>query len=277
MEGRLEFFCVFRQICYTMNAAKIGIVLSGGGARGIAHVGVLKALEEHGIYPEVVSGSSAGSIAGSLYCHGYSPDDILRIIKEVKYLRVLRSGFWRMGLISSKSLSNTLSTYLTTNDFAKLKRKLYVCIAQLRTGKAIYVSEGNVVEAVTASSSVPVLLTPTQIGSELYVDGGVVNNFPIEPLVGQCRPILGVSVNPVIDDVSINSIRRLGERAFLLAVYEHTKPRLAQADWLVEAKELGKFGLMDVKKADAIFQIGYEAAMKKLQEINPLSLIDEQG
>lgn len=254
-----------------MNERKIGIVLSGGGARGIAHIGALKALEEKGIFPEVVSGTSAGSIAGALYCHGYSPDDMLRIIKEVSYLRSLRSGFWRMGLLSSKGLQNTLTPYITNNDFSLLKKKLFVCVAQIRTGKVFFVSEGNVVDTVTASSSVPVLMTPTTIDNEMYIDGGVLNNFPIEPLEGLCSPILGVSVNHIQENKEINSIRRVGERAFMMAIYEHTKPRLARADWYVEPKELGKFGLMDVKKADAIFQIGYEATLKKIEENHPLT------
>ncbi len=249
---------------------KIGLVLSGGGARGIAHVGVLKALLEHGIVPDVISGTSAGAIAGALYCHGYSPDDMLRIIKEVPYLRSLRSGLFRMGIISSKTMHNMLSNYLTNNDFSLLKKPLFVCTTSLRTGKAMFISEGNLVDAVTASSAVPVLMTPVVMNGEVYVDGGVNNNFPIEPLEGICSPILGVSVNPVMEDKEINSLRKVGLRTFLISIYEHSKPRMARCDWFVEPHNAGQFGLLEVKKADAIFNAGYEAGMKKIEEQHPL-------
>lgn len=249
---------------------KIGLVLSGGGARGIAHIGVLKALDEKGISPDILSGTSAGAIAASLYCHGYRPDDMLRIIKEVPYIRSLRSGLFRMGLISSKAMHNVLKTYLVNDDFSKLKKPLFVCMAHIRSGRAVFVSSGSVVDAVTASSAVPVIMTPVVMDGEMYVDGGVANNFPIEPLESLCNPILGVSVNSISEDKEINSLRKVGERTFMIAIYEHSKPRMARCDWLVEPKELSKYGLFDVKKADAIFQIGYEAALKKIEEQNPL-------
>jgi NTE family protein len=249
---------------------KIGIVMSGGGARGIAHIGVLKALEQHGVYPEIVSGTSAGAIAGALYAHGYTPDEMLKIIKEVSYVRAIRSGFWGMGLISSRSFYNVLTRYITNNDFSLLKKKLFVCMTDVKRGKAVYVSSGEVIISVMASSAIPVLVTPVKIKDEYYMDGGLINNFPIDPIMDMASPIYGSSVNPVKEDWEPRSIRSMGERAFFLAINENVRFRMHKFDWVIEPPELTTIGLLEVKSAEKIFNIGYDAAMKKLEKENPV-------
>ena len=99
----------------------IGLGLSGGGVRGISHLGVLKALNEAGIFPNQVSGSSAGAIVGAMYCQGYSPDEVLKIIIETNYFKLLRPAISWKGLFNLDSLAQLLKTYLPHNDFSALK------------------------------------------------------------------------------------------------------------------------------------------------------------
>jgi len=253
-----------------MKQYKIGIVLSGGGARGIAHIGILQALEEAGIFPEVIAGSSAGSIAGAFYAHGYSPQEMLQIIKEIGYLRAIRPGIGRMGLIHARSLEKVLRKYVT-KTFEELDKKLYVCATSLRWGDARYFSSGDVVTPVVASSAVPVMVTPVTIDDELYTDGGVVNNFPIDPIEGSAELLLGAAVNPISYDRGvIRSMKSVAERTFFLTLRQNEKERKERVDWLVEPQELYKYGILDVRKADKIYKIGYEATLRRLEEQNPL-------
>lgn len=256
-----------------MTQYKIGIVLSGGGARGIAHIGILQALEEAGIFPEIISGSSAGSIAGAFYAHGYSPQEMLQIIKEIAYLRAIRPGIGKMGLIHSRSLEKVLRKYIH-KDFEDLEKKLYVCATSLRWGEARYFSSGDLVTPVVASSAVPVMLSPVPIDNELYTDGGVVNNFPIDPIEGRAEILLGAAVNPICYDPGvIRSMKSVAERTFFLSLRQNERDRKVRVDWLVEPQELYKFGILDVRKADKIYKIGYEATLRRLEEQNPLELL----
>lgn len=258
-----------------MNHRRIGLVLSGGGARGIAHIGLLKALEEYGIMPDVISGASAGSIAGGLYCHGYSPDDMLRIIKEVKYLRSIKLGLGKMGFLSSKSLENVLNQYITKSTMEELDRKLYICVTNMYTCQSEYLDSGPLAPAIRASSAIPVMFTPVDINGTMYVDGGVLNNLPADPIEDQCDLLLGHSVNPINLAKHPRSMFSIAERTFLMMVGHNEVTRKAKCDWLLEPHDLWKFGILDVGKADSIFQVGYDAARRKLDQFNPLELLKE--
>lgn len=258
-----------------MTKRKIGIVLSGGGARGIAHIGILKALEEAGIRVDIISGTSAGAIAGALYAHGYSPDDMLRIIKEIKYLQVIRPGLLQKGLIKSDSLIRVLTEYLPKRKFENLNIPLYVCATNMREGRSVYFHQGELVMPVAASSSIPVLFSPVMIDGETYSDGGVMNNFPLDPIEFKADLLLGASVNPIDRQSVPSSMLAVGERTYLLAIRENSKVREVRCHWLVEPAELHKYGILEVKKADEIYEAGYRAAVKKLEQVNPLDLISE--
>ena len=113
---------------------KIGLVLSGGGARGVAHIGVLQALEEFGVRFDRVAGTSAGSIVGSLYAHGYPPREIYSIIQQVSIFKTVRPAWTWSGLLRMDGLQELLKKYLPENDFAALKLPLTVAATEIRKG-----------------------------------------------------------------------------------------------------------------------------------------------
>jgi NTE family protein len=176
---------------------KIGLVLSGGGVKGVAHIGVLKALAEHGIYPDCISGSSAGAMVGALYASGKSPDEIFEIFQKSAIFKFSNFAVGKPGLIDLEKFKPYFSKYFPEDSYEALKYKLFICTTDLIRGRGKIFQKGPLVDTILASSAFPMVFSPYNINGTLYVDGGIVNNFPVEPLLGKCDYILGVFVNPL--------------------------------------------------------------------------------
>ncbi|MEZ4772897.1 MAG: patatin-like phospholipase family protein [Bacteroidia bacterium] len=247
----------------------IGICLSGGGTRGIAHIGVLQALEENNISPDYLSGASAGALVGTLYAAGYSPQEILDIFKNSSLTRLFKPTLPSMGLIDNSYVDELLGEYIETDDFAALKKRMFVSITNLTTGKSEIVGEGPLFNVVVTSTSIPILFKSRKIGEHLYADGGVLNNLPVEPLEKFCDKIIGVNVCPVGPAESLESLIDIGYRTLDLVMWNNVRPRLLLCDAVIEPP-VGNYGFFDLKKADQIFEEGYQSAMKKMPEITRL-------
>lgn len=237
---------------------KIGIVLSGGGSRGIAHLGILKAFEEMGIKPNIISGCSSGAIIGALYASGYTPDQILQIIKDIKLLKIIRPALKKTGLLKMEVTKALYHQYISDNSFENLQIPLIVTVTDLQTGKTQYFSSGELILPVMASSSMPVFFDPVRINGKCYVDGGLLNNFPCEILLGKCDKIIGFHSNPVDEAFELTNIRAVIERTFLLTINANAKTQAEFCDFIIEPPLLKRHRVFAFHKADEIFQIGYE-------------------
>ena len=246
----------------------IGIAFSGGGVRGISHLGVLKALNEVGIFPTQVSGSSAGAIVGAMYCQGYSPDEVLKIIIETNYFKLIRPAISWKGLFNMDSLAQLLKTYLPHNDFASLKVPLHVAATDIGKGEVVYFNSGKLVEPILASSCIPGMFEPIFYESRYLVDGGVLNNLPVEPLQANCEILIGVNCNHLPELAAVRNVKNLLERAVMMNMNFNAYSRKSACTYFIEAPGLGKFGVFDLKKAPDFFQAGYNQAMKVI-EANP--------
>jgi len=244
---------------------KIGIALSGGGVRGISHLGVLKALNESGIMPTKVSGTSAGAIAGAMYCQGYSPEEILKIIVETNYFKFMRPAISLTGILKMDAMESLFKIYLAHNDFSQLKTTLSVAATDIKKGKAVYFSEGELIKPIMASSCIPGMFDPIVIGNRHFVDGGVLNNLPVEPLEGICDVVIGVNCNQLPEESNIRNMKYLIERSVIMAMNYNVYSRKSKCDFFIEAPGLGKYGVFDIKKASELFQAGYEQAMKVIE------------
>lgn len=248
---------------------KLGICLSGGGARGIAHIGVLKALEEHNIFPQFVSGASAGSIIGTLYASGKSIDEILDIVYNANIFKIF--SFSSIGLTRGFAkltyLREILQEELQSHDFEALPSKLFVCVSNINKGKWAIIKSGNIIDAVVASSSIPLVFEPVKIRGEFYVDGGLLNNFPIEPLLVECDMIIGVNVMPNAVKRDISGLRSIAERCVDLVVWNNTETRASQCDVLIDVDGVEEFGFFDFQKAEQIIELGYQETLKLIPEI----------
>ncbi len=243
---------------------KTGIALSGGGARGISHLGIIKAITESGINIDMISGTSAGSIIGALISVGYSPEEILDIIRSTKFFRFVRPAMKR-GLLDIEKAGDIFRKYISVNDFANLKIPLTLAATNLRTGTVDYFSKGDLIGPILASCCIPVIFKPYEYQGFPYVDGGILNNLPTEPLVKSCDRIIGSSCNPIDPDFESTSVRKIIERSLLLAVGGNTIESRRHCALFIEPPQLSKISGFELNRAEEIFNIGYEFAMRKIE------------
>lgn len=250
-----------------MSSVRTGMVLSGGGARGIAHLGVLKVLAEKGVTIDEVSGTSVGAILGAFYCAGFSPDEILQIIHKESILKSLRLAWNRSGLLSMKGFMDVMKSYFPRNSFEELKMPLTVAATEIKDGRIDYFSSGPLIPAVLASASVPAIFDPLLIGENTYVDGGLMDNVPVRPLLKRCDRLIASHCNPIRQDIDIRSVREVSERSILLAIHVNAALSLSKCDMIFEPRDLGRYSTFDLKHADEIFDIGYTYASKNFKRI----------
>ncbi len=253
---------------------KTGLVLSGGGARGFAHLGVIQALNEAGIFPDIISGTSAGALAGVLYADGYSPKEILKLFNTGSRLDFMRPALPREGLLQISGVTKVLKANLRASTFEELKTPLVVAATDLHNGKAVYFSKGNLLDPVIASASIPVLFQPVIINGISYVDGGVLDNLPVRPIENKCRLIIGSFVNPVGYMEKVSGLISIAERAFMLSMSKEIFEKAKKFDLFIAPPELRNYGILDPEKAIELFSLGYNATIEKLKEANIRTLFD---
>jgi NTE family protein len=243
--------------------AKVGIVLAGGGIRGIAHLGVLKAFTNAGITFSHVTGTSAGSIAGALYAAGIDPEEALSIFLKTKLLRFLRPTLG-LGLINFENTSALLKPYLPQN-IEDLKIPLTIAATNFSEGKLVYFNKGPLIRAIQASSCIPGIFKPIIIDEKMYVDGGLLNNFPVEPLLKDCDFIIGSSCNHLNPVDKITNITALLTRAALMSINKDMEEKTSLCDILIEPKGMGSINIFDTAKAETIYWLAYEEALKTIK------------
>lgn len=253
----------------------LGIVLSGGGARGYAHIGVLQALEEMGIFPEAVAGVSAGSLIGAAYASGMNYVQMREFAASANLVRALFPDMSTSGLISLNYVRDHLAKFIPQNRIEDMKRPLTLGLSNLNSGEMELWTEGPLREAVMASCAIPLIFQPMEIHGNIYVDGGLLMNFPVPALRSKCRSLIGVNLMPQIEMPSEKlkgrmSMTAIAIRVFYMAVINNTKPWLDQCDVLIEAPELYHYHLFSFGKMDEIQKIGYEATMAKRKEIEKM-------
>lgn len=246
----------------------IGLVLSGGGARAIAHLGLLQRMDEIGIKPGAISGVSAGAIIGALYASGMSPKQILGTVKEYNGFAkiVLSSG----GLFTATGLQQILNSALPGDDFDCLTIPLYVTATDMAGGTSVTFSRGSLIDVLIGSSSVPVLFAPKKHGRQYLVDGGVLNNLPAECLAGKCDQIIGSHVNRRYKPTKNLDRLHVFDQCFHLAIAKNVSQNAGLCNILFEP-ELDKYSMFDIKYADRLFDLGYQTA----KENNALSILAE--
>jgi NTE family protein len=250
---------------------KIGLVLSGGGARGMSHIGVLKALSERGIKPDIVSGTSSGAFVGALFASGYSPDEILDIVLKTKFSGFLRIGFSRSGLLRIDRAELILKKYIPQNSFEALQIPLAVTATDIVAGEEVVFRTGELARPILASCCLPGLFKPVIFQERTLVDGAIFNNLPVAAIENEVDYIIGVHCNPIaIGNVSAH-MHRITYRSFRLAMRGKARASLDRCDLLIEAPRLATFSPFDFRKAQQLFDIGYSYANEILIDNNILA------
>ena len=249
---------------------KIGIALSGGGARGIAHLGVLQALDDLGFEVSELSGTSFGAVAGAFYASGIAPKDALAMVKKTKLIFFIRPAISKTGLLKVEKLKDLFAKYLPYNSFEQLNRKLTINATDIRQGETRYFNSGELIPAILASCCMPVIFDPIEIDGVSYIDGGILNNLPVEPLLPACDLIIGSHCNPVHRQFQVKNAKALLERTLLMAIRNNTLQRQQLCQLYLEPPDLGRYIGSDFDKATEIYQIGYDYVMNKENSLRSL-------
>ena len=239
---------------------KLGIALGGGGARGFAHLGVLQALKEKDIQPDIISGVSAGAVVGAFIASGKTPLEAFDIMKKYNFTGMTSLTRLRNGLLSLSKMKSNLDEHIEIKKIQDLDVPLIVTVSNMLDGKVEYMSKGPLSTLVQASASIPVLFKPVAYKGALYNDGGIFDNLPIKPLKSQCEKIIAVSISPIQKIEDLKNLKETAVRMFQLAVNLPLKEIRKKCDVCIEPLELAEYDVMDSKNADKIFDIGYQHA-----------------
>jgi len=298
------FDCGYAQTITKDKKPKIGLVLSGGGAKGLAHIGVLKVMEEAGIVPDIITGTSMGSIVGGLYAIGYTPKELEKIaltadwdkllsdasslnnitIEEKPYygryfleLAITRKGIkLPSGLIEGQHLYELFSkltrSVYSVNDFNEFPVP-FTCVAvDLETANPVRLHSGSLHEAMRASMAIPSIFSPVEIHDTLLVDGGVVRNFPVQEAVDMGADIIiGVYLGAIhkTKDNMDDMVKILSEIGMLYSMYDSNK-QMELVDIPV-LPDLGDFTAADFDDAKEIIARGEKAANEVFEKLKKLS------
>ena len=249
-------------------SGQFGMVLSGGAARGFAHIGVLRAFEENGIEIDCISGSSIGALIGLFYASGKTPDEMMEIAKSIKKSKLKAIGPFHFGTAGLDYVEQLLAKHIEQRHFEELRKPLFVCATNFQTGEYRIFNSGEILSALRASTAIPIKYGEQIIDGVVYIDGGMVNNLPVEPLRECCRTVIGISINPLAYKSGKMKIRQKIMRLTEFLLNENEARRISLCDYHLEVEGLGDIGFEDYDRAREIHDLGYRSAEKFISE-NP--------
>lgn len=246
---------------------KLGLALSGGGAKGFAHIGVFKMLEECALMPDIIAGTSVGALMGVLFADGYGADEIKELFSGREFSEFAQLQIPKSGLFDSKRFRYFLKRHLRTKNIEDLQVPMVIMATDLDNGVSHEFREGPIVEAVTASCSIPIIFSPVVVGGIHYVDGGLFHNFPVSIIREECERVIGVNVSPLVPQKYKQTIFHIAERSYHYMFRANTLEDRMMCDVLIEAEEFGLYKTFDLENVGQIARIGYMAAVKAFEVV----------
>lgn len=254
----------------------LGYALSGGGAKGFAHLGALKVLEKCKLKPDVMAGTSAGALAGVFYADGFHPEEIGGLFKKKEFREFAEISFSKTGFLKSTGLHGFLKKNLRAQRFEELEIPFYVIATDWRRSTTVTFSNGdNLIDAVVASCSVPVIFNPQYINGLPYVDGGLLKNFPVSVIRKKCKYVIGVNVSLMMPQPEKESIRNIVQRTFNLMSNSNTIVDKALCDILIETEGIEKYPMFDLNNMETISAAGFKNAAIKMSENKSWQIVEK--
>jgi NTE family protein len=249
----------------------IGLALGGGAARGLAHIGVLKVLEEEKVPVGCVAGTSAGSLIGSLFCAGFDWQKIEETGQEIDWGDLVSPTWPTLGMVSSAKLEKTLTRLLEDRTFEDLEVPFRAVAVDIESGEEVILERGPVARAVRASCSIPGIFEPTEIDGRLLVDGGLVNDVPTDVVrdMGSDH-VVGVDLNAdrVVPKKPENLIE-IFYRSLNILIYNSAQRARRTSDLMV-APRLAGFAYHDLTRVDELVATGESAMRDQLAAVKKL-------
>jgi NTE family protein len=247
---------------------RIGLALGGGAAKGIAHIGVLKAFEEEHIRIHCISGTSVGALVASYYAFGRPAESILSICSTLNLSKIINFTFERGGLFSTDSIREMIHRDLGDCRIEDADIPLAICTTDIETGEQLIFRKGNLADAVCASMAVPGLFVPVEVDGRILVDGGLVENVPISPLAK-----MGAGITVAVDLSYVTRYPKPEDtfdvisNAINIGIDFNTRKQLKKADIAVPL-DLSRYSLTNnAKCVDELYMEGYHPMKKKLQQV----------
>lgn len=250
----------------------VGLALSGGAVRGIAHIAVLEVLEEEGIPVTAIAGTSAGAIVGSLYAAGMPLERMKELAFAAEWKKIFRLAVPKRGLIYSDGISAFLNGILPVRSFSEMKIPFAAVATDLQTGEKVNLTAGSVARAVQASCCLPVVFAPTVIGGRALVDGGVVSNLPVETARKTLRSprVVAVHVNAKeMGPERYDNILKVAVQVSNLWATQNVREESAQADVFIPVSAAG-IAVYDMRKVRESYRRGRRAARARIPAIKDL-------
>ncbi|MBR5906545.1 MAG: patatin-like phospholipase family protein [Bacteroidales bacterium] len=245
---------------------KLGIAFSGGGAKAAAHCGALLALQEYGIRPDVVSGTSAGALVATLYSAGFTPKQMIELFQGLNFFKdIVMPSVPKGGLFNSKPLVEIIRKNLPYTRLEALPIPTYLVASDLEHGVPKVFSKGEIAPRVVASCSIPVIFQPMSINGVHYVDGGAFQNLPVSAIREKCEKVIALSLNHLEEDKYKDNLISVAYRSFLMMMVSNVSSDTAQADMFIELDTYGCTAY-DMSRIEELFFRGYESAVKVLEE-----------
>ncbi len=241
------------------DSINIGLTLSGGGARGAAHVGVLRALLEHDVVPTHLVGVSAGAIVATLYAAGLEPDAMMTAVAETSLVKLVRFGIPTTGLTKLDYLRERVLEVVPSNSFASLRRPLHIGITNLNAGQLELRNDGDLADILAASCSIPFVFKPVLVNGSHCVDGGVICNMPVTPLLSEVDFIIGSNLMPygLLPPADTGTVVNIVWRCFDLGIMSNTLPSLDLCDVVIEPARINAFNIFSINRLTELHDLGY--------------------
>jgi|TARA_B110001452_G_scaffold231789_1_gene208790 NTE family protein len=246
----------------------IGLALGGGAAKGVAHIGVLKALEDANIEVDCIAGTSVGAMIAALYAFKVDVETIGSLARRLTMSKVTSFKLNKTGFFSTESLRELMLEYVGDVAIEDAAIPLSIVATDINSGEEIILTSGSVVDAVCASAAIPGIYIPVEINGRTLVDGGLVQNVPIEALqTAGAGVTIASHLNSVSHYQEISHVLDVMRNAFEIAVSQHTQDQLKEADLLI-SMDLSDFSLRDnTERYDELFNIGHQAATVQLTKL----------
>ncbi|MEX0646585.1 MAG: patatin-like phospholipase family protein [Balneolaceae bacterium] len=284
---------------------KVGLVLSGGGAKGIVHIGILKAIDEAGVRVDYISGTSMGSLLGGLYAIGYSSDQLLDLARSSNWQELFTERVNRryisnyekeydsrtvvtfplsgheislpIGVISGQNIYSLLSRLTWpvhgTESFDQFPIPFATVATDLETGEATVFRSGYLPDAIRASISVPSLMIPHKIGEKYYVDGGLARNLPVEDVIEMgANYVIAIDVSKPLSDLDkLSNFTSIMNQTVGFRISERNREQKELADLVIQPEEMGGFILTDFERTEELIQLGEEIGKKYAEQFKEIA------
>lgn len=241
-----------------------GVALGGGGARGFQHVGVLRAMAQFGMTPDILSGVSAGSIAAVLYGAGLTSEEIIQcFMEQAKMNKFTEWSVPKVSFLRLNRFAKLLDSWLPVKNLEDLRIPTVVCATDFDKGTSVGWSKGEIVPRVVASCSIPIVFPPVIIRGTHYVDGGVLRNLPAWAIRKHCKLLVGSNCSPLSRDFKYRAqVLDIALRSYQLMAKSNTLQDLNLCDYVVQPPEVSQYKTFDLTSIRKIVDCGYDAACK---------------